>query len=206
METSRTCSRNVPPSCINNIRVRISVSERNNYFKLKLCSNSQCLQGTQDKWIKCDKMCVACKSIFSEAMCDTDEEQCEMKVVNFLDSYCAGNTQLAHTTTVTTTQLCPLTPYYQSTVTKTVIVSPSYTSSTPGNCTQMSPVSTVSSSQLSPSTYKPANQIKAEKNIPLIALGILLSLLVVLLVNMAIGWIWTSWIFKKKIRTSKVRI
>ena len=147
----RDCSSNMPAICSNATNIRIS-KERNHY-QLKLCLGNQCVQG-ESKWIKCDKMCDACKSILTNEQCNVNERQCEAKVVRFLGSYCASNTPTTHTRTVTKDSSCTPIMHYSPLV-QTVTLSPTCTSFIPHGPIMKIVTHTVSPTRASFMPYEP---------------------------------------------------
>ena len=62
------CRTTVLDNCINNPRITISKTKQN--YRLRLCSNDQCIPDARDNmnlnWIKCNDVCKACPLLLSE--------------------------------------------------------------------------------------------------------------------------------------------
>ena len=66
----------IPVSCISN--TNIELTKQNDHYDLQLCSNGRCLPAaSEEKWIRCDRMCDACASVVNASFCGTREWQCE---------------------------------------------------------------------------------------------------------------------------------
>ena len=59
----RQCKERVPAICMNSTNIQIS--QKSDHYRLKLCIDNQCISGTQRKWIMCNSICDASKSILS---------------------------------------------------------------------------------------------------------------------------------------------
>lgn len=168
-DNMRKCSGTVPLSCMNNTIIRIS--QAMDHYKLKLCLDSQCMKGIEQKWIRCNKVCDACQL----ENCKKNENKCESQVVTFLESYCATNTPTFSGPTISR----------RSRETKTVIESLYSTSTTV--------TVTVSTTLL----LRESNRAVTSET-SLLILRVLLGLSVISLAIVTTGWVWTIWILKKQ--------
>ena len=103
----RQCSQQLPPICMNN--GYINISQESFHYQLRLCSSRECSLGNTP-WIKCNEMCSACRSILPPRQCESNESQCEEKVVSYLSKYCASITPSTSTRTVTVMKSLTCTP------------------------------------------------------------------------------------------------
>ena len=213
----RECSQTIPASCMSNTNIRIV--GRDDHYDLQLCSNSQCIPAVEEKWIRCNKMCDACKTMANSSYCGTNEGRCERRVSTFLDNYCSSNTPSTSTTrcltttdtqivtttlpcqTVTTTQPCQIvTRQLTSTTTVPVTVSPTCTDTTADfvKSTQTHTNTTTTYESLEKNGNKFEMSTGSASGAPTAVLGVLFGLSMILLVVVTTGWVWTLWKMKKK--------
>ena len=184
------CSQQVPPICMNNRY--INISQERSHYRLKLCSSNGCILGNTS-WIKCNEMCSACRSILPPTECSRNQSQCEEKVVSFLSNYCENlsSTPSTHTRTVTVTKNIFHTPViHYRTKSQTVSV-----------CTSTAPYQDTQTNQLFSVTGKQASE---RNESALAVLGVFLGLLVIVLLVVSTGFMWTVWTLKKE-RSEKAR-
>ena len=200
----RSCNQtlSLPASCMDSTSV-LRISRDTRHYELELCFNSLCELQLKLEF-RCNAICADCESIFGTdaAECRGDQSQCESQVVVFISNYCASSTTLPITQP-------GLNIIHQSTVFKTVLVSPTCTSTVANQCTQLTSIATVPTtlqlSQTFPETETTNSRIKKETNATLlIILGVLFGLSVTLLAVVTTAWVWTLWTFKKH-RSEEVR-
>ena len=215
--SARQCSQSIPGSCMSNTNIRIV--RRNDHYDLQLCSNSRCIPAVEEKWIRCNKMCAACKAMANASYCGTNEEDCERRVSMFLDDYCSSNTPSTNIQTVTTTQRIRVTPHVLTTTniqvvttvlprqtathttTVHVTVSPTCTIIIP-NIANSTQIHTINMKTLQDASNKCELSAGSASGAPTAVLGVLFGLSMILLTT---GWVWALLLVTKKYRKQSTR-